>query len=175
MLFFERADQPEVAANRAHRMIVGLHAQAAPHHRFGRKALLHASREREIFFDLFLARLELLVGLAKLFVGFAKLLLGELLLGDIGERDNSKLAAVGVFKRPRTDNYGHPGAVLFGNRKLVAIVPYANAFFDFLLEESPLLGCVEGLGVVPDEIFGWDPGHADEAGIHEDDAVAIIG
>ena len=33
---------------------------------------------------------------------------GELLLRDISERHNSKLAAVGVFNRPRTENYGHP-------------------------------------------------------------------
>jgi hypothetical protein len=54
-------------------------------------------------------------------------------------------------------------------------VPYANALFDFLFEESPLLGCVEELSGVPNEILGWHPGHADEAGIHEDDALAIIG
>jgi hypothetical protein len=54
-------------------------------------------------------------------------------------------------------------------------VPYTNALFDFLLEESPLLVCVEELDGVPDQIFGSQPSHADEAGIHEDNAPAIIG
>src|SRR5215470_8117014 len=174
MLFFERADQPEVAANRARRIEAGRHPQPAPHQRFGRKALLYASRQRQVLFNLFLALLELLIGFGKLLVRFPKLLLDELLLGDIGERHNPKPAAAGVFMRPRADNYGHPRAVLLGNRKLVAIVPNAFTLLDFLLEGGPLLGCVERMDVVPDEIFGSQPGHAEEAGIREDDAAAIV-
>src|SRR6516225_3302576 len=137
MLFFERADQAEVAANRAYWIEVGLHPQPAPHQRFGRKALLYASRQRQVFFNLFVALLELLIGFGKLLVRFPKLLLNELLLGDIGERHKLKPAVVGVFMRPRADNYGHPRAVLLGNRKLVTIVPNAFAHLDFLLEEGP--------------------------------------
>src|SRR5215467_215231 len=155
MLIFERADQAEVAANRAHRIVVGLHPQPAPRQRFGSKALLYASRERKIFFNLFPTLLEMLVG-------FGKLLLSEFLLGDIGECHNSKVAAVGVYMCPRTDNYGQPRAVFLRNRKLVSIVPYANALFDFLLEESPLLVRVEEPSGVSDQIFGSQPSHADE-------------
>ena len=85
MVVIQRAHQAEIAADRAHRMKVGVDAQVAPDDRLRREALLHARGERQIFFDFPLALLELGVGVAQL-------RFGAFLFGDVGEGDDGERA-----------------------------------------------------------------------------------
>ena len=93
VIFVERTDQAEIAANRAHRVIERFHTHAAPYHGLRRKALLHARRENQIFFDLLLALFELRVSRAKI-------LFGSLLFGNIGERRDGEQSSLGVLDGP---------------------------------------------------------------------------
>ena len=93
MIVILRSDHAKITADAAHRMIVGVHAHAAPDYRFGREALLHAGRERQILLDFLLALFELRVRVAKL-------RFGVLLFGNVDEGNDRKLPAVGIFKMP---------------------------------------------------------------------------
>src|SRR5215469_982657 len=149
-------------------MVIGFDAQATPHERFGGEALLDTGRQSKILFDFLLARFELLVG-------FGQLRLSAFLFGDIGEGDNAKLTAVGIFESARADDDREARAVLFGNGEFVAGVAIAEALVDLALDKGPFFRSVEVLGIKADQLFRGHVRHAGEAGIDEYNALAIIG
>src|SRR5262249_53541589 len=55
------ADQAEISADCADRVVESLDFEAAPAERLGREALLYTCREREVFFDFLLALFEKLI------------------------------------------------------------------------------------------------------------------
>ena len=65
MIVVERADQAEIAADGAHRMVVGVDVDAAPDDRSRRQALLHARGQSQILVHFPLAFFEAHVGVAQ--------------------------------------------------------------------------------------------------------------
>src|SRR5579863_5919270 len=118
MVVVERADQPEIAADRPDGMKIGLHAHAAPDQRLRRQTLLHASRQRQVLLDFALTLFEFVVGVAEF-------CLRLLLLGNIRERDDPVEASIRVFDAPRADNDRNPAAVLPGQNEFETVVAVA--------------------------------------------------
>ena len=116
-------DQPEIAADRANRLIVRGNIDAAPAKSGGREALLDARGEQQIFFDF-------LVALFKLDVGFAESVFGALLLGDVGGGDDGESVSVGIFDLARRDEDGKAIAVRLRKIELVLAMPFRLPLLD---------------------------------------------
>jgi hypothetical protein len=168
IVIVERTDQAEIAADSAHGMIKSFDADAAPHQRFRREALLHARGKREVF-------LNFLMTLFEFFVYFAEFLFGALQIGNVGEGDDGKLAAIGIFDHTGTDNHRHARAIFSGQHEFEAIFAGLQALFSFLDDEIGFRLVVKPMNVWTKDFCARQAGHLLEVGIHENNILAIVG
>jgi hypothetical protein len=95
--------------------------------------------------------------------------------GNIGERNDGKVAAIGILDAASPDDYRETGAVAHGQHKLEVIPAGFLATLDFLVHDGVFFGRVEIRGNVAHHIGSGEAGHFLEAGIDKDDYVAIVG
>jgi hypothetical protein len=168
VVFVECADQSEVSADGAHRMVEGFDVHAAPHDGFGRQALLDACGKGKIFLDFLIAVLQLPVR-------DSQFLLDPLYFRNVGERDDGIAAAFGILNDTRADDDGQTAAILARQHELKAIFPVALIALALQYDEIRFFLGVDVINVEPDELAAGHSGHFFEIGIGKNDGLALIG
>ena len=162
----QRTDQAEIAADGTHRMIKSFHAHAAPHQRFRRKALLHARGELQIFLDFPVTLFEFLVYVAQF-------LFGALQIGNVSERDDGKLASIGILDGASADDDGQARAIFFRHHELETIMARVQARLALRVNEVRFFG--HRVCTRPGRASDVSAGHLLEIGVRENNVLAIIG